>query len=91
MGSQVSKPFLQAASTLAAAALREKAAVGIEEVATTWDDLTRHQTSWEIWRFWDLTWFVGKIVDWMMDDGFYGFLNGLDGMFDGFYLEFHGF
>ena len=36
LGSQVSKPFLQAASTLAAAALREKAAVGMEEVATTW-------------------------------------------------------
>jgi hypothetical protein len=43
LGSHVSKAFLQAASTLAAAALREKAAVGMEEVATTWGNgMTYH-------------------------------------------------
>ena len=44
LGSHVSKPFLQAASTLAAAALREKAAVGMEEVATTWNGMITDQT-----------------------------------------------
>ena len=86
-GSQLSKALWQAASTLAAAAVKEKAAVGMELVATTCWDATDHPEvqSFGFWRWvdFDLSGVWGGL------DHF--FFVGFDAMFDGVDLEFHGF